>query len=75
MAKTKQAAKEMIELLDSELRKMDEEINYDTELLKNNPIHSPAVKKTLRLNDVTHDLIEYYRIFKISTLLKFAEYR
>ena len=74
MIKRQQAAKEMIEILDSELCKMDEEVNYVTELLKNNPIHSPAVKKTIMLNDVTHDLIEYNRIINMSALLKFAEY-
>lgn len=66
-------ANQMIEILDSEIRKIQEEAKYELDLHKNNVVDSSAVEKTRMIDN--HELQSYQRLVNISTLLKFPEYR
>lgn len=60
----------MIEILDSEIRKIQEEAKYELELHENNIVDSFAVEKTRMIDN--YELQRYQRLVSISTLLKFS---
>lgn len=67
----KKYANQMIEILDSEIRKIQEEAKYELELHENNAIDSSEVEKTRMIDN--HELQRYQKLISISTFLKFMD--